>query len=183
MPPTATIQLPRLLTGLAITQAAAANQGVVAAPPAPPPPDPQVVAERASLAMARMALESAGAQLRALQAAIVKESEQQLLDLAMDIARKVLMQEIQAQRYEIDPIVREALSHIGPRREVIVHLNPADLKRCTQARVNDGEPAGEVQFVADASVQPAHCRIETPEGTVQSTTEANLERLALALAE
>jgi flagellar assembly protein FliH len=171
---------------------AAASQGETASPPAAPSPDPEVVAQRASLAMARTALESAAAQLRALQAEIVRESEHQLLDMAIDIARKVLMQEIQAQRYEIDPIVKEALSRIGPRREVVVHLNPGDLKRCIQARVQDGEPSGsalrlaeigEVQFVADPSVQPAHCRIETPEGTVESTPEAHLERLALALAE
>ena len=182
MPPTAIIKLPRPPTGLGIERPGA-GPTEPAPPPAPPAPDPQVVAQRASLAMARTALESAAAQLRALQAEIVKESEQQLMELAMDIARKVLMQEIQAQRYEIDPIVKEALSRVGPRREVVVHLNPGDLTRCTEARIQDGESEGELQFVADASVLPAHCRIETPQGTVQSTPEAHLESLALALAE
>ena len=79
-------------------------------------------------------VDQAAAALRKAAAEVVREhreflaqAEEQLLDLAIDIARKVLMQEVQAQRYEIQPIVAEALKRVPEELDVTVYLNPDDL--------------------------------------------------------
>lgn len=134
--------------------------------------------ERAELARARQTLERAAAQVAGLEPKILADAEQHLLDLAIEIARKVLMQEIQAGRYEIDPIVTEALLHVPARQVVVAHLHPDDWARCQRASDGSGDGAGTVRFVADASVPRAACVLETPQGVVQSVVEDHLERIA-----
>lgn len=138
-------------------------------------------AEREALLRAAGALQEAAGQLRLLQAQFRQEAEQQVLDLAIDVARKVLMQEIQAGRYEIEPIVREALHRVPVGRPVAVHLNPDDLSRCPMA-ADGAEPSqAGVTFVADASVAPGQCRLESDQGVVGASVEAHLAEVSEAL--
>lgn len=144
-------------------------------------------ADRTSLASAKGALLSALQQTAGLKESVVHSAEQQIVELAIHVARKVLMQEIQAGRYEIDPIVQAALEQVSNRQEVVVHLNPDDFQRCAQAKqAGQGEqddcPAG-VRFVADPSVRPAECLLQTPQGNVQSSIEEHLGEIAAALRE
>lgn len=138
--------------------------------------------ERSKVEFARQALADGLEKLSRLQVEMMADAEQQLLDLAVDIARKVLMQEIQAQRYQIDPIVKEALLHVPARQDVLVHLNPDDYATCELARGSeDPSLAGKIRFVADPAVEPAECLLETIEGLVISSVEDHLESIADAL--
>ena len=144
----------------------------------------KLAAQREQLTQARKALEDALEKLPQLREKMIRESEEQLVELALEIARKVLMQEVQAGRYEIDPIVKEALLHVPARQDVTVHLHPDDWAACQTAREAEGSAAaGNVRFVADPSVRRAACLLETSEGTVESAVEANLENIAEALKE
>ena len=90
------------------------------------------------------------------------------------------MQEIQAERYQIDPIVTEALRRVPSHGGVVVHLNPGDCARCQAAVKQEGAPE-QVRFVADVNVQPAECLLETPEGIVESSVEGHLAAIAEGL--
>ena len=68
-------------------------------------------AEIAKARQARMALENALDQVGQLQVQLLKDAERQLLQLSVDIAQKILAQEIQTQQYQIEPIVKKALQH------------------------------------------------------------------------
>ena len=159
-----------------------------AAPPSAPIPSPQalVEAELHALRLARGALEEGLRQVSELQARTIHQAREQVLDLALDIARKVLMQEIQAGRYEIDPIVQQALLLVPSRQDVTVRLNPRDCDRCTPARQAEDAPNAEggsgVRFVADPSVPPGGCVLETSEGVVESNLTDHLHEIAEGLA-
>jgi flagellar assembly protein FliH len=137
-------------------------------------------AEGASLVSARQALTHAAQQVEGFRAELLAEAEGQLLTLAVEIARKVLMQEIQAERYQIDPIVAEALRRVPSHGGVVVHLNPGDCSRCQAAVKQEGD-GQQVRFVADVNVQPAECLLETPEGIVESSVEGHLAAIAEGL--
>jgi flagellar assembly protein FliH len=138
--------------------------------------------ERNSLRRVRLALEEALERFEGIQLQMLREAEEHLLDLALEIARKVLMQEIDAQRYQIDPIVREALTQAPLHREVVVRLNAEDWRRCEMARnAEDSDKAGRIRFVADPSVKPAECVLETSEGTVTSNLESHVQAIGEAL--
>ena len=138
--------------------------------------------EKAELARARQALTEALSQLDRHREQLLREAENELLDLAVEIARKVLMQEIQAERHQIEPIVTEALQNLPARRQVVVHLNPRDLARCEIAgKADDADSPESIRFVADPSVSPAQCVLETPEGTVESNVDTHLQAISEAL--
>ena len=137
-------------------------------------------AQRAGLASACQALTAASQQVEAFRAELLAEAEGQLLSLAVEIARKVLMQEIQAERYQIDPIVAEALRRVPTHGGVVVHLNPGDCAHCQAALKHEGDPQ-QVRFVADVNVQPGECLLETPEGIVESSVDGHLAAIAEGL--
>lgn len=138
--------------------------------------------DRAALSSAREALQKAAAELGEVRRQVVADAEQQLVELAVDIAGKILVQEIKSQGYEIDPIVKEALSQAPTRKGVVVRLNPDDLSRC-QAAGEQTETDGDIRFVADVSVPPAGCVVETEEGVVESDPRQRLEDVGEALKE
>jgi flagellar assembly protein FliH len=140
----------------------------------------QLEAERARTAQAGQAMTEACRQLRQLRADLLAEAEGQLLDLAMEIARKVLMQEIQAGRYEIEPIVAEAMRHVPARHEVVVHLHPDDYAQCKLIEQLAGDSQN-VRFLADPNVAKAGCLLETPEGAVDSAIETHLATISESL--
>lgn len=141
----------------------------------------QLESELAEVAQARGALAAGAAGLAEAEGRLVRQAEGQVLELAMEIAAKVLSQEIRTERHEIEPIVGEALSRVPTRRDVVIRLHPDDLARCEGA--GEAEPGGEgdVRFVADVAVGRGGCVIETAEGVVESTVEGNLGRLGDAL--
>jgi len=137
--------------------------------------------EQGKVQQACRAARSAAEALRRLREGLLAEAEEQLVALALDIARKVLMQEVAAGRYEIAPILAEALQHVPGQGEVVVHVNPEDHARCRETG-QLADDAGNVRFVADPKVRPAECLLETSEGTIESSMEANLARVGEALA-
>ncbi len=139
-------------------------------------------AEMDCLRSARAALEAAAAQLAESREKMIQQAESQLLELAIEIARKVLAQEIQAGRYEIEPIVKEALCHVPARRDAVIRLNPDDHARCEMARQSEeAGGGGEIRFIADPAVARAQCVVETPEGMIESSVEAHLEDVGAIL--
>jgi len=139
----------------------------------------ELQAELAALRQARQAVETAAAECQDLSRRLRAEAEAQLMELSVEIARKVLMQEIRAQRYEIEPIVQEALRRLPACQQVTVHLNAQDLARCPAA--SEGKAGGNVRFLADPAVQPGECLVETPDGSVESSLEGHLQEIGRAL--
>lgn len=138
-------------------------------------------AQTQQLTHAKKALESAVEQFETLCSNFQTEAETKLVDLALDIAKKVLMQKIEAGNYKIDPIIREALLHIPARQEVVVHLHPDDLATCKMAS-DDGEAkTGSIRFVSDHTIRRAECILETSQGIVDSDVETHLEQIGQAL--
>ncbi len=142
----------------------------------------QVEADLTALRVAKTALEKAADKCREAREKIIEQAEGQLLDLSIEIARKVLMQEIQAERYQIEPIVREALSRIPQRTDVVVHLHPDDLACCELAKQDASDSAqATVRFTADPGVDRGECLLRTSEGTVRSTVEEHLAEITKTL--
>ncbi|GEM_PF-2013384 len=141
----------------------------------------QVIAERAQLAQTQQALTQAAAQLSQLQEQALEELRNQGVDLALAIARKVIAQEIKAQRVEIDPIVIDALRQLPARGEIEIHLNPADLERSQFVAEATGAHARELKFVSDPDVAPGGCVVQSVEGSVESNIDSSLQKIGEVL--
>jgi len=108
--------------------------------------------------------------------------KEEIAKLSVEIARKILAQQVQNGDYEIESIVKEALKNAPTRQDVVVHLNPEDHLLCQKAQQDEpnGSFAG-IKFVSDQNIGRAECLLETPKGIIESLIEEHLERISKAL--
>jgi flagellar biosynthesis/type III secretory pathway protein FliH len=128
------------------------------------------------------ALDNLAGKLEQLQDEMIQSHREQIARLAVEIARKILVQKVKDKDYEIEAIVQEALANAPTPHGIVAHLNPDDLAACQQIQRNrpDG-PFAHIELMANHSVRPAECMLETPKGMIKSLMDEQLETIALAL--
>lgn len=137
--------------------------------------------QQAQLLQTNQALTQALEQVKQIHAQSIEEMRHRAVDLALAIARKVIAQEVQAQRVEIDPIVLEALQQLPTRGEVVIHLNPEDLQRSGFAEEAQNAHTQDLKFISDPSISPGGCLVESIEGRVDATIESSLKKVGEVL--
>jgi len=128
----------------------------------------------------RQAAEKAASQLAVLHEEITNHTHENIMALALIVARKVLEKEIRAAPEAVADLVEKALVHFPLDQKVRVRLNPADLTFLT-GKSTDGTPAEtpgrEVRWTPDDTVTPGGCIVEGPEHVVDGRLDTALERL------
>jgi flagellar biosynthesis/type III secretory pathway protein FliH len=109
------------------------------------------------------------------------EYRQHIAKLAVEIARKILVQKVKDGDYQIETIVAEAMKNAPTRQEIVIRLNPKDLARHQQIEQSGGAATEGVKFVADASIGLAQCIVETPKGKIELLIDEHLEQVERAL--
>jgi len=113
---------------------------------------------------------------------VFSEQKEEIARLSVEIARKVLMQKVEDGDYKIESIIKEALNNAPTRQDIVVHLNPEDLKECQNAlKENPDSVLADVKFVSDTNIGRAECLLESPKGIVESLINEHLERISKAL--
>ncbi|MBD3894208.1 FliH/SctL family protein [Hydrogenophaga sp.] len=105
----------------------------------------------------------------------LRQSEEQiaqhLLELACDLARQVLRQELQSKPQHLLPLITEALTQlIDDGLPVTVRLHPGDLV-LLQGPLQEALSGSKPQLLADASISPGGCLIETAHMGIDATLE------------
>lgn len=112
------------------------------------------------------------ADLQAMQAYLA----QHVLELACDIARQVVRQELHTNPKALEPVVREALDMlVTDGRPATVRLNPDDytvVADALRAEFADGS----VQWVADAAVAAGGCMVELAGTVIDGHLEKRWQR-------
>ena len=104
-----------------------------------------------------------------------------LMQLACDIARQVVRQELQANPRALLPVVREALAiFVQDSRPATVRLNPVDWQ-ALEGALRDEFGSTRVQWQADASLAPGGCSVECAGAVVDGTLETRWRRAIAAL--
>ncbi|HEY9094569.1 MAG TPA: FliH/SctL family protein [Hydrogenophaga sp.] len=100
----------------------------------------------------------------------------QILDLACELARQVVRQELKTNTGHLRAVIGEALEMmIDDGLPAAVHMNPNDLVVMQQALLDTlGENAPE--FIADPAISPGGCLVKSPSTTVDATIEKRWAR-------
>ena len=119
-------------------------------------------------------------EMTSLRAQMIRETEQQMVSLALAVARRVIHREVSLDRDLLIAIARVALDRLGEEAKVAVHLNPEDYAVTQSARTGEWD-GSQVSVVADARVPRGGCRIESDFGALDAGVDAQIEELAHAL--
>lgn len=114
------------------------------------------------------------------RADILAETEQQIIDLVLLIARKVIKVISETQRNVVVSNVAQALRKVKARGDIIVRVNVADLKLTTEHTkdfIQLVEGAKGLQIVEDSSVDQGGCIIETDFGEIDARIASQLGEL------
>jgi flagellar assembly protein FliH len=106
---------------------------------------------------------------------------EQVLQLALAIARQVVRREVEVDAAAVMPALREAVAAvIEQQTHPRVHLNPQDLERLREDLDADGVLKG-CRFVPDATVRRGGCRVETAHSDVDATLQSRWQRVLAAV--
>ncbi|GHT77417.1 hypothetical protein FACS1894130_01620 [Spirochaetia bacterium] len=111
---------------------------------------------------------------------ILAETEQQIIDLALLISRKVIKVISDSQRTVVIQNVAQALRKVKARGNILIRVNLADVKLTTE-HIKDFiqmmEGAKGVQVAEDSSVDSGGCIIETDFGEIDARISSQLAEL------
>lgn len=134
--------------------------------------------ERDNVQRVDAVLEGLDAGFRQMQAGVASE----LLNLACEIARQVVRQELRSQPMALLPVVREALDMLAAEsRMATVRLNPADYAVLDEAlRAEHGEHS-KIQWVSDAALAPGDVKVESGGAEIDAGLDKRWRRAVAAL--
>jgi flagellar assembly protein FliH len=115
-----------------------------------------------------------------LRTRMIRETEQQMVQLALAVARRIVHREISLDQDLLMAIARVAMDRLGESARVTIRLNPDDFAACAAGREHDWA-GSHVTPVSDARVPRGGCRIESDFGAVDAGVDAQLHELAQAL--
>ena len=119
---------------------------------------------------------------REIREKVWRETEKDLLRLAVRLAEKIVGREIEKDDQTIVEIVSTALQNARQQEKLTVRVNPKDLP--TIEKKAENLASGRIRFidfVADPRVESSGCLIESEVGTIDARLETQLRVLERAL--
>ncbi|MGQ9657530.1 MAG: FliH/SctL family protein [Fimbriimonadales bacterium] len=134
----------------------------------------------------RAQLQQAIEEIRAQHAAYLQHAESQMLELALEVVRKVVREELKLQPAHVLAIVRDTLRRVQRFERLRLRVNPIDLETVRQHRptllqIVDGIEG--IEIVEDRRVDPGGCIIETEQGVYDARIRTQLSEIERALRE
>ena len=143
------------------------------------------LAERGLINVFR-ALRASSEAIHNLRDKIFRETEDELINLVMLVARKVIIQETTHDRSILAGVVRNALAGLSAREEITVRINPDDYLLVTSGRdellhkelLND-----RLLLKPDPLVAAGFCLVDTAMGTIDASLDGQMEQIYRSLIE
>jgi len=119
-------------------------------------------------------------ELTALRSQMIHQTERQMVQLALAIARRILHREVTLDQDLLIAMARVALDRLGETAHITVRLNPDDFGVTGAARA-EKLTGGNVEVVADSRIARGGCRVESDLGILDAGVDAQIQELAHAL--
>jgi len=116
----------------------------------------------------------------------IQDAEAQMLELALEVARKIVREELRIQPDHALAIVRDALRRVQGFAHLRIRVNPLDLElirqnRATLLHIVDGIDG--IEIVEDRRVDQGGCIIETEQGVYDARIRTQLSELERVMRE
>ena len=132
------------------------------------------------------ALRTASEGIHNLRDKVLRESEDELLNLIIMVARKVILREVAQDRGILSEVVQNAIAGLSERDEITVRLNPDDYALATTGRddiLHKELASDRMRLKPDPTVLSGCCMIDTDMGTINASIDAQLDEIYRRLLE
>jgi flagellar biosynthesis/type III secretory pathway protein FliH len=141
----------------------------------------KIEGEKRRISQLISAVEAAAIEIDDLRKRSVSENQKQIALLAVEIARKILVSEIEEGKYDITAIIEKALQACPSGDGVTVRLSPADHAVMEDLIKSDGGDFENVRFELDSSILPAQCFVTTSKGIIEYFIDNQLDQISESL--
>lgn len=117
---------------------------------------------------------------------ILKTCQEDMIKLSMAVARKIIAGELLTNPQVVVNITREAVAYLNENRKLLIRVNPQEVLRVLDA-INLGMvgerdmKAIDLEVEADPGIAEGGCRVESEEGSIDSTLETRWTRIEQSL--
>ena len=113
----------------------------------------------------------------------VNEAEEQIIDLSVAIAKKIIGKELASREDAVIDIVESGIRHVRHKHKLLLRVNPLDVELVVlESEKLEKRTGGRyIDVVPDTSVSAGGCIIESESGTVDARIETQLRVLQKAL--
>lgn len=143
------------------------------------------LAERGLINVFR-SLRSATEGVHALREKVMRESEDDLIELIMKVARKVILREVAIDRNILFSVVQSAIAALSERCEITIRLNPDDYILVTTGPADTFRKellTDRMRLKADPAVFQGSCQIDSEMGTIDAGIDGQLDEIFRRLVE
>jgi flagellar assembly protein FliH len=118
--------------------------------------------------------------LAQLRRTIVQQTEHQVVDLALTLARRVVHRELSLDPQLVAALAHVALERLGERAPATIRLHPDDYATVLAQRGEQWEGT-QVTVVPDAAVARGGCLVESDFGMIDGSVDAQFDELTRSL--
>lgn len=136
---------------------------------------------RADLARAMALVQRAAASSKAAHDALIRGAEREVVELVVDVARRVIGESVDRDPSLVVSTVRRALTRAGALNVVRLRLHPDDLGQVRAALTEDHGEAPPFELLADGTVTVGGCVVDTEAGRIDARLDVQLEQVAQSL--
>lgn len=119
-------------------------------------------------------------QVSSLSGEIIAQSETEMVELALEIAKKIVGREVTIDREVALTLVKISLAKLHNRTFAKVLLNPEDFAYI-QAHLEKADFHGSIELVEDRSISLGGCLIQTETGEIDARIESQFDEIAYGL--
>jgi flagellar assembly protein FliH len=119
-------------------------------------------------------------ELTMLRAEMMRQSERQLVQLALAIAARIIHREVSLDRGLLVAMARVAIDRLGELASATIRLNPEDFA-ATSAAADGSWQSDQVRVVADPMVNRGGCLVQSDFGLMDVGIDAQFRELARAV--
>lgn len=115
-----------------------------------------------------------------LREEVLRESEPEIVALAVTVAEKLLKQELTLAPEKVRAMVRAACREASAQKKAVLFVSPEDLpvlERYKEELKREFRPEVELYFAVDPGIARGGCRVETDLGEVDATLESQLKEI------
>ena len=122
-------------------------------------------------------------ELEGLKAKIYRESEKEIVQLSLAMARKIVKREIATDPDTVRRSVRSALEFLNDKSFMRVLVHPRDVKNLEPflPELAEEEKIQRVELAEDSCVDPGGCILESGFGRINATIKSQIEELETEL--
>ncbi|MDD2557218.1 MAG: FliH/SctL family protein [Desulfuromonadaceae bacterium] len=142
--------------------------------------------EEAKLALVTTALTQAAQKLNTQSESIMQRSAEDMLNMVMAIARRIIQVEISEHKEIIVRIVQQTIHAAVQAEEFHIRVNPEDMQVLNEHKplfIASLSGLSNIQFISDGSLTRGGCVLESPSGRVDATLETQLDEIFAHLQE